>query len=91
MLATHNFIVGISNLHTLLTRLEKLVYNGLGLWALSWSQPVQWICVVLPLILIYQLAARIFSGWWLAQVSVTSRVAIDVTMQIIRLTMTDST
>ena len=91
MLATHTFIVGISNLHTLLTRPENPMYNGLGLWVLSWSQPIQWICVVLLLISIYLLAARIFSGWWLALVSVTSRVAIDVTMQIIRLTMTDST
>jgi hypothetical protein len=91
MLTTHAFIVGIGNLRTLLTRPEKPMYNGLGWWILSWSQPIQWVCVVLLFIAIYLLAARKFSGWWLALVSVTSLVAIDVPMQIIRLTMTDST
>lgn len=91
MLSTHAFIVGIGNLRTLLTRPEKPMYNGLGWWVLSWSQPIQWICVVLLFISIYLLAARKFSGWCLALVSVTSLVAIDVPMQIIRLTMTDST
>jgi hypothetical protein len=91
MLTTHAFIVGTGNLRTLLTRPEKPMYNGLGWWVLSWSQPVQWICVVLLFISIYLLAARKFSGWWLALISVTSLVAIDVPMQIIRLTMTDST
>jgi len=47
--------------------------------------------VILLFIAIYQLAARKFSGWWLALVSVSSLVAIDIPMQIIRLTMTDST
>jgi len=91
MLTTHAFIVGIGNLRTLLTRPEKPMYNGLGWWVLSWSQPIQWICVILLFIAIYQLAARKFSGWWLALVSVSSLVAIDIPMQIIRLTMTDST
>ena len=91
MLTTHAFIVGTGNLRTLLTRPEKPMYNGLGWWVLSWSQPIQWICVILLFVAIYQLAARKFSGWWLALVSVTSLVAIDVPMQIIRLTMTDST
>ncbi|MBL8079952.1 MAG: hypothetical protein JNM55_18435 [Anaerolineales bacterium] len=91
MLTTHAFIVGIGNLRTLMTRPEKPMYNGLGTWVLAWSQPIQWICVVLLFIAIYKIAERKFSGWWLALVSVTSLVAIDVPMQIIRLTMTDST
>ena len=91
MLTTHAFIVGIGNLRTLMTRPEKPMYNGLGTWVLAWSQPIQWICVILLFIAIYQIAARKYSGWWLALVSVTSLTAIDVPMQIIRLTMTNST
>lgn len=91
MLSTHAFIVGIGNLRTLLTRADKPMYDGLGWWVLSWSQPIQWICVVLLFVSIYLLAARKFTGWCLALLSVTSLVAIDVPMQIIRLTMTDST
>jgi hypothetical protein len=91
MLTTHAFIVGIGNLRTLLTRPEKPMYNGLGTWVLAWSQPIQWICVILLFIAIYKIAERKFSGWWLALISVTSLTAIDVPMQIIRLTMTDST
>jgi hypothetical protein len=91
MLTTHAFIVGVGNLRTLLTRADKPFYDGLGWWVLAWSQPIQWICVVLLFIAIYQLASRKFSGWWLALVSVVSLVAIDVPMQVIRLTLTDST
>lgn len=91
MLTTHAFIVGIGNLRTLMTRPEKPMYNGLGTWVLAWSQPIQWICVVLLFIAIYKIAEPKFSGWWLALVSVTTLVAIDVPMQIIRLAMTDST
>ncbi len=91
MLTTHAFIVGTGNLRMLLTRPEKPLYNGLGTWVLAWSQPIQWICVVLLFVAIYQMAARKFSGWWLALISVSSLVAIDIPMQIIRLTLTDST
>ncbi len=91
MLSTHAFIVGIGNLRMLLTRPEKPMYNGLGTWVLAWSQPIQWICVVVLFVAIFLLAARKPSGWWLALISVTSLVAIDVPMQIIRLTMTEST
>lgn len=91
MLTTHAFIVGIGNLRTLMTRPEKPMYGGLGIWVLAWSQPIQWICVILLFSAIYQIAARKFSGWWLALISVTSLAAIDIPMQIIRLTMTDST
>ena len=91
MLTTHAFIVGIGNMRMLLTRPEKPMYSGLGQWVLAWSQPVQWICVILLFVAIYQLAANKFSGWWLALVSVVSLAAIDIPMQIIRLTMTEST
>lgn len=91
MLSTHAFIVGIGNLRMLLTRPEKPMYAGLGTWILAWSQPIQWICVVLLFIAIYKIAERKHSGWWLALVCVTSLVAIDIPMQIIRLTMTEST
>lgn len=91
MLSTHAFITGVGNLRTLLTRPDKPFYDGLGWWVLAWSQPIQWIGVILLFIAIYQIAARKFSGWWLALLAVTSLVAIDVPMQIIRLTMTDFT
>jgi hypothetical protein len=91
MLTTHAFIVGVGNLRMLFTRPELPFYNGLGVWVLAWSQPIQWICVILLFIAIYQIAARKFSGWALALVSVVSLAAIDIPMQIIRLTMTDST
>jgi len=91
MVATHAFIVGIGNLRTLLTRPEKPMYDGLGTWVLAWSQPIQWVCVILLFIAIYLIAERKFSGWWLALVSVTSLVAIDVPMQIIRLFIAHST
>jgi hypothetical protein len=91
MLSTHALITGIGNLRTLLTRPDKPMYSGLGWWILSWSQPIQWICVILLFVAIYLIAARKFSGWWLALLSVISLVAIDVPMQIIRLTMTTST
>jgi len=91
MLTTHAFIVGTGNLRTLLTRPEKPLYDGLGTWVLAWSQPIQWICVILLFIAIYQLAARKPVGWWLALIAVTSLTAIDLPMQIIRLTLTDST
>jgi hypothetical protein len=63
MLTTHAFIVGTGNLRTLLTRPGKPMYDGLGTWVLAWSQPIQWICVILLFVAIYQLAARKFSGW----------------------------
>jgi hypothetical protein len=88
---THAFIVGIGNLRTLLTRPDKPMYEGLGWWVLSWSQPIQWICVILLFVAIYRIAERKYAGWWVALVAVTSLVAIDIPMQIIRLTMTDST
>jgi hypothetical protein len=91
MLTTHAFIVGIGNLRMLFTRPEKPFYDGLGWWVLAWSQPIQWICVIMLFLAIYLLAARKVSGWWLAIVAVTSLTAIDIPMQIIRLTMTDST
>lgn len=91
MLTTHAFIVGTGNLRTLLTRPEKPMYNGLGTWVLAWSQPIQWICVILLFVAIYLLAARNAWGWRLALISVTSLAAMDIPMQIIRLTMTDST
>lgn len=91
MLSTHAFIVGIGNLRTLLTRPEKPMYNGLGWWVLAWSQPIQWICVILLFIAIYKIAERKAAGWRLALLAVVSLAAINIPMQIIRLTLTDST
>jgi hypothetical protein len=91
MLSTHAFIVGTGNLRTLLTHPGKPLFSGLGTWVLAWSQPIQWICVILLFVAIFQIARRKFSGWWLALISVSSLVAMDVPMQIIRLTMTEST
>jgi len=91
MLTTHAFIVGTGNLRMLMTRPEKPMYDGLGTWVLAWSQPIQWICVILLFLSVYMLAARKPAGWWLALISVTSLTAIDIPMQIIRITMTEST
>jgi len=91
MLATHAFIVGIGNFRVLLTRANKPMYDGVGEWVLAWSQPIQWMCVILLFIAFFQLAARNPSGWWLTLISVISLAAIDISMQIIRLTMSEST
>jgi len=91
MLTTHAFIVGTGNLRMLLTRPEKPLYDGLGTWVLAWSQPIQWICVVLLYVSIYMIAGRNVWGRRLALLAVVSLAAIDIPMQIIRLTMTDST
>ena len=91
MLTTHAFIVGTGNMRMLLTRPEKPMYDGLGTWVLAWSAPIQWICVILLFISIYLLAARKPAGWWLAIIAVTSLTAIDIPMQLIRVTLTDST
>jgi len=91
MLTTHAFIVGTGNLRTLLTRPDKPLYDGLGWWVLAWSQPIQWICVILLFVAIYLLASRKIWGWRLALLSVVSLVAIDVPMQIIRLVIAHST
>ncbi len=91
MLTTHAFIVGTGNLRMLLTRPEKPLYDGLGTWVLAWSQPIQWISVVLLYVSIYMIAGRNVWGRRLALLAVVSLAAIDIPMQIIRLTMTDST
>lgn len=91
MLTTHAFIVGTGNLRTLLTRPDKPLYDGIGWWVLGWSQPIQWICVILLFVAIYLLASRNVWGWRLALLSVVSLVAIDVPMQIIRLVIAKST
>lgn len=90
MLSTHAFITGIGNLRMLLTRPGKPMYDGLGTWILAWSQPIQWFCVILLFVAIYKLAERKHAGWWLALITVTTLVSINVPMQIIRLTMTNS-
>lgn len=84
MLTTHAFTVGIGNLRMLLTRPEKPLYAGLEWWVLAWSGPVQWLCVILLFVAIYQLAARKYSGWWLALIGAASIFAMDAPTQIIR-------
>lgn len=91
MLTTHAFTIGIGNMRMLLTRPEKPLYGGLEWWVLSWSGPVQWMCVILLFVGLYQLAARHTSGWWLALIAGASILAIDVPTQIIRTTMSTST
>lgn len=91
MLTTHAFTIGIGNLRMLLTRPMKPLYDGLAWWVLSWSGPIQWICVILLFVAIYQLAARKFAGWWLALIAAVSILAIDVPTQVIRTTMSEST
>jgi hypothetical protein len=91
MLTTHAFVVGIGNFRMLLTRPGKPLYEGLQWWVLSWSAPIQWICVVLLFVGIYLLAARQVSGWWLGLIAAASILAIDAPTQVIRTTMTDTT
>jgi hypothetical protein len=91
MLTTHAFTIGIGNMRMLLTRPEKPMYGGLAWWVLSWSGPIQWLCVILLFVGIYQFAARKHSGWWLLLIAATSILAIDVPTQVIRTTMSEST
>lgn len=91
MLTTHALITGTGNLRMLLTRPEKPMFDGLGVWVLSWSAPIQWICAILLFIAIYQLAAHKAAGWWLALIAAFSLLLMDVSLQITRLTMTTST
>ncbi|OJX43880.1 MAG: hypothetical protein BGO78_02645 [Chloroflexi bacterium 44-23] len=91
MLTTHAFITGTGNLRMLMTRPEKPMFSGLGVWILSWSAPIQWLCVIMLFIAIYQLAAHKAMGWWLALIASFSLLIMDVSLQVIRLTMTTST
>lgn len=91
MLTTHALITGTGNLRVLMTRPAKPLFDGLGEWVLAWSAPIQWICAILLFIAIYLVAARKFSGWWLALTAVISLALMDISMQVIRITMTDST
>lgn len=91
MLTTHAFVVGIGNFRMLMTRPEKPLYAGLEWWVLSWSAPVQWICVILLFIGIYLLASRKISGWWLGLIAGASILVMDAPTQVIRSTMTDTT
>lgn len=91
MLATHAMITGTGNLRVLLTRPDKPMYAGLGEWILGWSMPVQWITFVMLILAIYYLASRKATGWWLALIAVVTLTLMDLSMQIIRITMTDST
>jgi hypothetical protein len=91
MLTTHAFTISIGNMRMLLTRPMKPLYDGLEWWVLSWSAPVQFLCVILFFITIYLLAARKFSGWWLGIIAASSVLVIDIPTQVIRTVLTDST
>jgi len=91
MLTTHAFTIGIGNLRMLLTRPGKPLYEGLEWWVLSWSAPIQWMCVILLFIAIFLLAARKVWGWRLALLAAVSILAIDAPTQVIRSTMSEST
>lgn len=91
VMATHAFTVGIGNMRMLLTRPGKPLYEGLEWWVLAWSNPVQWIAVILLFFAIYLMAARKIAGWRLAVLAAVSILAIDVPTQVIRTTMSTST
>jgi hypothetical protein len=91
MLTTHAFTIGIGNLRMLLTRPNKPLYDGMEWWVLSWSAPIQWICVILLFVGIYLLAARKSTGWWLLLIAAVSILAIDAPTQVIRTTLSEST
>jgi len=84
MLTTHAFTIGIGNLRMLMTRADKPMYAGFDWWVLAWSAPVQWMCVILLFIAIYQIGSRRLSGWRLAVLAAASILAIDAPTQIIR-------
>lgn len=84
MLTTHAFVIGIGNLRMLLTRPGKPLYEGLEWWALAWSAPVQFLCVILLFVAIYHIAARHILDWRLAVLAAVSIVAINVPTQLIR-------
>jgi hypothetical protein len=90
MLTTHAFVVGIGNFRMLLTRPDKPLYAGLEWWILSWSAPIQWICVILFFVGLYLLAARRPAGWWLGVIGAASILAIDAPTQVIRTVLTDT-
>ncbi len=58
MLTPHALITGTGNLRMLMTRPEKPMFAGLGVWVLSLSAPLQWFCAVRLFFAIYNLAAR---------------------------------
>lgn len=90
MLTTHAFVVGIGNFRMLMTRPERPLYSGLEWWILSWSAPIQWICVILFFVGLYLLAARRPTGWWLGVIGAASILAIDAPTQVIRSVLTDT-
>jgi len=90
MLTTHAFVVGIGNFRMLMTRPDKPLYAGLEWWILSWSAPIQWICVILFFVGLYLLAARRPAGWWLGVIGAASILAIDAPTQVIRTVLTDT-
>jgi hypothetical protein len=63
---------------------------GLEWWILSWSAPIQWICVILFFVGLYLLAARRPAGWWLAVIGAASILAIDAPTQVVRTVLTDT-
>ncbi len=91
MLTTHTFTVGTGNLRMLLTRPDKPFYSGIETWVLAVSSPIQWICVILLFIAIYQLSAKKISGWWMTLIAGVSIIAIDLPTQVIRTLLTDAT
>ncbi len=91
MLTTHALITGTGNLRMLLTTPTKPIFTGIGTWVLSWSAPIQWVCVIMLFVAIYKIAARKYEGWWLALIAVVSLAAINIPMQIIRLVFAGST
>lgn len=90
MLSTHAIITGTGNLRMLMTAPSKPIFTGLGTWVLSWSAPIQWVCAILLFIAIYKVAARKYEGWWIALIAVVSLAAINIPMQIIRITIANS-
>lgn len=84
MLTTHAFTIGIGNLRMLLTRPQKPLFGGIDWWILSWSGPVQWLCVILLFIAIYQIASGRISGWRLGILAASSILAINIPTQIVR-------
>lgn len=91
MLTTHAFTVGIGNLRMLMTRPGKPLYEGIEWWALAWSAPVQFLCVILLFVAIYLIAAKHIAGWRLGILAAVSIVAINAPTQIIRTVVAKAT
>jgi hypothetical protein len=91
VMTAHAFVIAVGGMRQTLTRPEKPLYSGIEGWVLTWSTPVQFICVILLYIAIYKIAARKVEGWWMALIAAVSLLVINIPTQVIRSMLTEAT